>query len=189
MEQELTLTKENTKTALTIYTIGHSTRTIDEFAAILLANGVELLVDVRTIPKSRYNPQFNSDALENSLKAAGIGYVHAAGLGGLRHTKKDSVNHGWKNASFRGFADYMQTDEFEESLTTLIELAGKRKTAIMCAEAVPWKCHRSLIGDALTVRGITVMDIMSRTSVKPHTLTPWAEVNGTTITYPELKAN
>ena len=185
MEQELTITKENTKTALTIYTIGHSTRTIEEFAAILLANGVELLVDVRTIPKSRHNPQFNSDALETSLTASGIGYVHVAGLGGLRHTKKDSVNQGWENASFRGFADYMQTDEFEESLMTLIELAGKRKTAIMCAEAVPWKCHRSLIGDALFVRGISVLDIMSMTSVKPHTLTPWAEVRGTRVIYPK----
>jgi uncharacterized protein (DUF488 family) len=140
---------------------------------------------VRTIPRSRHNPQFNSDALENSLKASGIGYVHLAGLGGLRHTKKDSLNQGWENASFRGFADYMQTDEFEESLMTLVDLAGKRKTAIMCAEAVPWKCHRSLIGDALTVRGIAVMDIMSRTSIKPHTLTPWAEVRGTRVIYPK----
>lgn len=182
------MTEGNAKSALTIYTIGHSTRTIEEFAAILLANGVELLVDVRTIPKSRYNPQFNSDTLENSLMASGIGYVHMAGLGGLRHAKKDSMNQGWRNASFRGFADYMQTGEFEESLMTVIDLAGKRKTAIMCAEAVPWKCHRSLIADALTVRGIAVMDIMSRTSVKPHTITPWAEVNGTTITYPGPKA-
>jgi uncharacterized protein (DUF488 family) len=174
---------------LVIYTIGHSTRTIEEFVAILLANGVELLVDVRTIPKSRHNPQFNSDALAESLKSSGIDYVHMAALGGLRHAKKDSVNQGWKNASFRGFADYMQTDEFGEGLLKLIEIAEKRKTAIMCAEAVPWKCHRSLIGDALVVRGITVMDIMSRTSVKPHTITPWVEVKGTMITYPEPKAN
>jgi uncharacterized protein (DUF488 family) len=106
------------------------------------------------------------------------------GLGGLRHAKKDSINTAWKNASFRGFADYMQTGDFERSLTTLIETAGRRPTAIMCAEAVPWRCHRSLIADALLARGITVMDIIGMTSVKAHTMTPWAQVRGTMITYP-----
>ncbi len=171
------------ETALTIHTIGHSTHAIDEFLEMLRAHGIQQVVDVRTIPKSRHNPQFNSDALPESLKNSGIDYIHMPALGGLRHARKDSPNSGWKNASFRGFADYMQTAEFEEGLLKLIETAGKRKTAIMCAEAVPWRCHRSLIGDALVVRGVTVMDIMSRTAVKPHVITPWAEVKGTTITY------
>src|SRR5512147_1836942 len=158
-----------------IFTIGHSTRPVEEFIDILMAHGVQLVADVRTIPRSRHNPQFNSDALANSLKAYGIGYQHMPGLGGLRHAKKDSPNRGWENASFRGFADYMQTEEFEAGLRGLIESAKERKTVIMCAEAVPWRCHRSLLGDALLVRGIAVMDIMSRTAAKPHTLTPWAE--------------
>ncbi len=178
-----------TTTQVTIYTIGHSTHAIDEFIGMLTAHGIEQVVDIRTIPKSRHNPQFNADALPESLKIAGIDYVHMSALGGLRHARKDSLNQGWKNTSFRGFADYMQTPEFEEGLLKLLELAGKRKTAIMCAEAVPWRCHRSLIADALTVRGITVLDIMSRTSVKPHTLTPWAEVKGTTITYPKSQTD
>ncbi len=168
-----------------ILTIGHSTRPIEEFLDILKAHAIELVADVRTIPRSRHNPQFNGDMLEKSLKAVGIDYAHMAGLGGLRHARKDSKNQGWENASFRGFADYMRTEEFEESLLMLIEQAGKRKTVIMCAEAVPWRCHRSLIGDALLVRGIAVLDIMSRTSVKPHSLTPWAEVTGTNIVYPK----
>ena len=167
-----------------IYTIGHSTRPTEEFIEILTVHGIKCVADVRTIPRSRHNPQFNSDALETSLRASGIGYVHLAGLGGLRHAKKDSLNAGWENASFRGFADYMQTVEFEESLLKLIESAGNKKTAIMCAEAVPWRCHRSLIADALLVREITVLDIMSRTSLKPHSLTPWAEVRGTKVIYP-----
>ncbi len=172
-----------------VYTIGHSTHSIEEFIDMLTAHGIEQVVDVRTIPKSRHNPQFNTDALAESLKSSGIEYVHMPALGGLRRAKKDSPNQGWENASFRGFADYMQTAEFEEGLLKLIELAGKRKTAIMCAEAVPWRCHRSLIADALFVRGIAVMDIMSRTSVKPHTVTPWAEVTGTTITYPKSQGD
>ncbi len=174
---------------VTIYTIGHSTHALDGFLAMLGAHSIEQVIDVRTIPKSRHNPQFNSEALAESLKTAGIDYFHMPALGGLRHTKKDSLNAGWKNASFRGFADYMQTADFEEGLLKLMETAGKRKTAIMCAEAVPWRCHRSLIADALTVRGIAVMDIMSGTSVKPHTLTPWAEVQGTTITYPKSQTD
>ncbi len=173
----------------TVYTIGHSTHSIEEFIGMLAAHGIEQVVDVRTIPKSRHNPQFNSDAFPDSLKSARIEYVHLPTLGGLRHARKDSPNSGWENASFRGFADYMQTPEFEEGLLKLIELAGKRKTAIMCAEALPWRCHRSLIADALTVRGITVMDIMSRASAKPHSMTPWAEVKGTTITYPKSQTD
>ncbi len=173
----------------TVYTIGHSTHSIEEFIGMLAAHGIGQVVDVRTIPKSRHNPQYNSEVLSGSLKNADIDYIHMPALGGLRHAKKDSPNKGWENASFRGFADYMQTTEFEEGLLKLNELAGKRKTAIMCAEALPWRCHRSLIADALTVRGITVMDIMSRTSAKPHTMTPWAEVKGTTITYPKSQTD
>lgn len=174
----------NAPDTITIYTVGHSTRTIEEFLALLQAHAVELLTDVRTIPKSRHNPQFNSDALEKSLKEHGIAYLHMAGLGGLRHAKKDSPNAGWENASFRGFADYMQTEEFEKSLSALVEEAKQKQIAIMCAEAVPWRCHRSLIADALSVRGIRVKHIISRTSLKEHIVTPWANVTGSTIRYP-----
>lgn len=169
---------------ITIFTIGHSTRPIEEFISILKAFNVKLVVDVRTIPKSRFNPQYNSDVLTKSLKNNRIDYVHMAGLGGLRHTKKDSLNTAWKNVSFRGFADYMQTEDFKKSLTTLVENAEKQQTAVMCAEAVPWRCHRSLIGDALLVRGIKVVNIMSESTIREHNLTPWAKVNGKRIIYP-----
>jgi uncharacterized protein (DUF488 family) len=142
------------------------------------------VVDVRTVPRSRHNPQFNKTSLPNSLKKAGLGYVHLPGLGGLRHTQRDSVNIGWRNASFRGYADYMQTPEFEQSLEDLIQLANQERIVLMCAEAVPWRCHRSLIGDALLIRGIRTEDIMSATRCQVHTLTPFALVLGTTITYP-----
>jgi uncharacterized protein (DUF488 family) len=165
-------------------TIGHSTRSIDEFIGLLRAHAVSRVVDVRTIPRSRHNPQFNRDALADSLKAAGLGYVHLPELGGLRHAKTDSINAGWRNASFRGYADYMQTPEFEQSLEELIQLAKEEQIAIMCAEAVPWRCHRSLIADALLIRGIRVEDIMSVTRRQVHTLTPFAKVQGSTITYP-----
>jgi uncharacterized protein (DUF488 family) len=167
-----------------ILTIGHSTRTLDEFIALLKAHAVTLVVDVRTIPRSRHNPQFNEDSLPESLKNAGIGYVHMPGLGGLRHAKSDSLNTGWRNASFRGYADYMQTPEFEKQIEELIQLAKEHRIALMCAEAVPWRCHRSLIGDALTVRGIRTEDIMSLKLRRLHTLTPFAHVRGSTVTYP-----
>lgn len=179
------MAEEHAKAGMTIFTIGHSTHAIDEFADILKAQGIEFVIDVRTIPKSRHNPQYNRDTLAAALHGNAIGYEHLPGLGGLRHAKKDSINTAWKNASFRGYADYMQTEDFERSLNALIETAGKQPTAIMCAEAVPWRCHRSLIGDALLARGIEVMDIMSKTSAKAHTMTPWAHVMGTTITYSE----
>lgn len=168
-----------------VFTIGHSTHTIGEFLEMLKAHGIEQIVDVRTIPKSRHNPQYNSGTLSETLKRSGIAYVHLPKLGGLRHAKKDSINTAWENASFRGFADYMQTGEFEEGLRELLEIAKGRKTAIMCAEALPWRCHRSLIGDALLVRGVAVLDIMSRASVKPHAMTPWAEIEGTKVIYPK----
>ena len=179
---------QNIKTSLTIFTIGHSTRPVEEFIELLKAHGIGVVADVRTIPKSRHNPQYNSDVLAATLHGHGIGYKHMPGLGGLHHAKKNSINTAWENASFRGFADYMQTEDFDRGLNDLIETAEKKPTAIMCAEAVPWRCHRSLIADALLSRGIAVMDIMSKTPAKTHTMTPWAEVNGTTITYPEPKA-
>ena len=168
----------------TIFTIGHSTRTIEEFLSILKAHGIQRLVDVRSLPKSRRVPQFNDDALAASLRQQGIDYVHLKTLGGLRHAKKDSINTGWRNASFRGYADYMATNEFREGISRLLDLAREKRTAIMCAEAVPWRCHRSLVGDALLVRGVSVLDIMSAASARPHELTPLAKVSGVEISYP-----
>jgi hypothetical protein len=172
-----------------ILTVGHSTRTIEEFIALLAAHEVKQLVDVRTIPRSRHNPQFNSDQLAPSLSGAGIRYLHMGELGGLRHAQRDSINAAWRNLSFRGYADYMQTPEFEKALDELMRLAQKRRTAIMCAEAVPWRCHRSLIADALVARGVEVQEITSQTRVRPHTLTPWARVEQGRITYPAENAN
>ena len=168
----------------TVFTIGHSTRELADFIHLLQAHGVTQIADVRSVPRSRHNPQFNRDTLPDALQTAGIGYIHLPGLGGLRHTRADSPNLAWRNASFRGYADYMQTDAFAKNLEQLIELAKQEHIALMCAEAVPWRCHRSLIADALTVRGIPVEDIMSATHRQPHTLTPWARVDGSRITYP-----
>jgi len=175
---------EPSSAALTVLTIGHSTRSIEEFLSILAAHGVERLVDVRSIPKSRRVPQFNSDALAASLRAHGISYMHLQTLGGRRHAKRDSVNTGWRNASFRGYADYMATNEFRVGLERLLALAREKRTVIMCAEAVPWRCHRSLIGDALLIRGVHVEDTMSATSCREHLLTPFAKVDGLAISYP-----
>jgi uncharacterized protein (DUF488 family) len=168
----------------TIYTIGHSTHSIDEFIKILRAYDIEKVVDVRTVPKSRHNPQFNEDELRTALHNHRIGYHHEKDLGGLRHAKKDSINSAWENASFRGYADYMQSAEFALGLEKLIEMALKKTIVIMCAEAVPWRCHRSLIGDALLAHHIVVIDIFSATNHKLHTLTPWAHITGTKVTYP-----
>ena len=165
-------------------TIGHSTRTLQEFMGLLQAHGATCVVDVRTIPRSWHNPQFNMTSLPRSLKKAGFAYVHLPGLGGLRHAKRDSLNQGWRNASFRGFADYMQTPEFAQSLEELIRLANQDRIVLMCAEALPWRCHRSLIADALLVRCIRSEHIMSTTRRQVHTLTPFARVRGTAITYP-----
>jgi uncharacterized protein (DUF488 family) len=145
---------------------------------------VQRVVDVRTVPRSRHNPQFNREMLSATLHNRKIRYTHLSALGGLRHAGKDSRNTGWRNASFRGFADYMQTPEFEEGLQKLTSLARAEQVAVMCAEAVPWRCHRSLIADALTVRGIPVRHIMSQTRAEPHTLTPFAHVQGKRVTYP-----
>lgn len=165
-------------------TVGHSTRAIDDFIHLLRAHGVKRVVDVRTVPRSRRNPQFNRDVLSKRLHSARIHYRHLKALGGLRHARRDSQNLGWRNASFRGFADYMQTKEFREGLEALIELAKKEQTAIMCAEAVPWRCHRSLIADALFAKGICAEHIMSAKRRNPHRLTPFARIDGEQVTYP-----
>jgi uncharacterized protein (DUF488 family) len=170
--------------AMVIHTVGHSTRTLDEFVELLRTYGIERLVDVRTIPRSRHNPQFNMDTLAKSLRNRRIAYRHMSELGGLRHARADSRNTGWRNASFRGFADYMQTSEFADAVAKLVQLGAEKPTAIMCAETVPWRCHRSLIGDALVVRGIEVRDIISIKSAKPHVLTSMAKVEGLAISYP-----
>ena len=170
---------------LTVFTIGHSTRPIGEFLDLLRAQGIRQLLDIRTIPKSRRNPQFNTDALAASLAAAGVRYMHMKDLGGLRHPARDSINLGWRNESFRGYADYMQTPEFVAALDRALHLAEETSPAVfMCAEAVPWRCHRSLVADALIVRGIRVLEIVSAAQPKEHTLTPFARVRGLRITYP-----
>jgi uncharacterized protein (DUF488 family) len=172
------------KNPLTIFTIGHSTHPIDKFIDLLESNGVKQLIDIRTIPKSRRNPQFNSDALAASLHKAKIAYVHMKDLGGLRHPRKDSISTGWRNDSFRGYADYMQTQEFAAALARAIALAKKKPTALMCAEAVPWRCHRSLVSDALLARHIRVLEIIGPAKPKEHEFTSFARVHGTTVTYP-----
>lgn len=174
----------------TVFTIGHSTRPIEEFIALLRTNGVQQLVDVRTVPGSRHNPQFGAEALEQSLIEADLRYERMEDLGGLRHTpaKAESINGAWRNKSFRSYADYMQTKPFAQGIDALIALAKKRSVAIMCAEAVPWRCHRSLIADALLVRHLPVKDIMSATSTKPHTLTSFAAVDGQKVWYPPTSA-
>jgi uncharacterized protein (DUF488 family) len=174
-----------------LYTVGHSTRTVDDLAGLLRAADVRLLVDVRTIPRSRTNPQFNKDSLPAALAPHGIVYRHMPELGGLRKPRADSANTAWRNASFRGYADYMQTPEFEAALGTLIDAARDTPTAVMCAEAVPWRCHRSLISDALAARGVPVVHLTgsARTPrLSPHELTEWARVEGTKVTYPGLHA-
>lgn len=168
----------------TIHTIGHSTRPIEELIALLQANQITQLVDIRTVPRSRHNPQFEQEALAASLRDAGITYQHLKALGGLRPTRKESTNHGWRNQSFRNYADYMQTGEFREGIDALLAIAEQGRTAIMCAEAVPWRCHRSLVGDALLARGVEVLDIIAGPEPRPHKLTSFAVVNGQDVTYP-----
>ncbi|MFZ5955497.1 MAG: DUF488 family protein [Nanoarchaeota archaeon] len=168
----------------TIFTIGHSTRSIEEFIELLKEYKIEQVIDVRTIPKSRHNPQFNMEELSRKLESENIKYFHINELGGLRHSKKDSINLAWKNLSFRGFADYMQTDEFKIGLNELIKLSRNKISAIMCAESVPWRCHRSLISDALLIKGIDVIHILSRHNVIEHKMTPFAKIVENNIFYP-----
>jgi uncharacterized protein (DUF488 family) len=171
-----------------IFTLGHSTLPIERFIAVLQAYGIERVADIRTIPRSRHNPQFNDTALADSLRAQHLAYVHIKALGGLRHARKDSPNTGWRNGGFRGYADYMQTEEFQNALEALIQMSRGTRVAIMCAEAVPWRCHRSLVADALGVRGVPVIEILSDSSYRMHTLTPFARVDGVRITYPPDQA-
>jgi uncharacterized protein (DUF488 family) len=171
-----------------LYTVGHSTRSTEEFIALLRRYGVRRIADVRTVPRSRRNPQFNRDVLSETLAAAGIGYEHLPLLGGFRKPRPDSPNAGWRNKSFRGFADYMQTQDFQTGLEELLAAARRQPTAIMCAEAVPWRCHRSLIADALVVRGIAVQEIHDPDHAEPHRLSSFARVDGVHITYPEHEA-
>jgi uncharacterized protein (DUF488 family) len=170
-----------------VCTIGHSNRTIEEFIGLLKQNGIACVLDIRTVPKSRHNPQFGQDILPESLSAAGIGYRHLAGLGGLRRPHRDSPNAGWRNTSFRGYADYMQTDEFAQNVDAVAALARTTRCVLMCAEAVPWRCHRSLVADALLLRDIPVEHIIGPQKRRPHTLTPFARVEGGHITYPPGK--
>jgi len=169
---------------LVVLTIGHSTRTWKVFLELLRAHDVKRVMDVRSIPRSRHNPQFDQKTLSKKLRAARIGYVHLRKLGGLRRARRDSPNMGWRNASFRGYPDYMQTPGFDVGLERLMKLAKQKRSVIMCAEAVPWRCHRSLIGDALTVRGVRVEDIMSEKRSQVHSVTSFGRVRGNRITYP-----
>jgi uncharacterized protein (DUF488 family) len=170
--------------ATVVYTVGHSTRTLDEFIELLQAYAVALVVDVRTVPRSRHNPQFNKETLPTALKPFGIRYIHMPEIGGLRRPKPDSVNLAWKNSSFRGYADSMQTKEFTDNLLKIIALARENRLALMCAEALPWRCHRNLISDALVVRHVKVEHIISKDSTIDHELNEMAHVEGTKITYP-----
>jgi uncharacterized protein (DUF488 family) len=167
-----------------IFTLGHSTLPIERFMALLRTYGIDHIVDIRTMPRSRHNPQFNGAALANSLAAQRLEYVHFQALGGLRRARKNSPNTGWRNGGFRGYADYMQTEEFQNALEALIHISRQKRVAIMCAEAVPWRCHRSLVADALSVRGVPVIEILSESSYRMHELTPFARVEGVRITYP-----
>ncbi len=174
--------------AKTIFTIGHSTRTIQEFLDLLQAFGIQRVVDVRTIPRSEFNPQFNGNSLKKSLKKAGIEYFHLKELGGLRHSKKGSINTGWKNLSFRGYADYMATDDFKKGLKNLEKIAKSGKSVIMCAEAVPWRCHRSLVADALIKHKWKVKNIMQSKKIAiSHELTALLKMRKGEIIYPEVK--
>ena len=167
-----------------IHTVGHSTRSFDEFLRLLQGADINLLVDVRRYPASRRYPQFNRENLKQSLREHSVEYLHEADLGGRRSAEADSPNLFWRNASFRAYADYMSSAEFHAALDRLLQAAADRNVAVMCAEAVPWRCHRSLIADALLVRRVDVLEITSGVRARPHLLTPWARVTGTHITYP-----
>ncbi|MEX0792850.1 MAG: DUF488 domain-containing protein [Pirellulaceae bacterium] len=172
-----------------VFTVGHSTLPIERFIALLKVYGIEQLADIRTIPRSRHNPQFNDVELANSLAVARIEYVHLQALGGLRRPSEDSLNGGWRNKSFRGYADYMQTTAFQEAVEQLVQMSRKTRVAIMCAEAVPWRCHRSLVADALSTRGVPAVEVLSETNYRMHQLTSFARVEGTQITYPPDQAS
>ena len=169
---------------LTVFTIGHSTRPIEEFVHLLMAHRIQRLVDVRSMPRSRHNPHFAREHLSSALARSGIQYSHMSALGGRRRARRDSTNTGWRNLSFRGYADYMETRAFKDGLDRCVALARDERLALMCAEAVPWRCHRSLIADALLARGIEVSELVSVTRARPYSLTPWAHIDGGHVTYP-----
>jgi uncharacterized protein (DUF488 family) len=172
------------KPPTSVFTIGHSTRSQEDFIALLKTHGVKRLIDIRTIPRSRRHPQFSRDALASALRAAGISYLHLKKLGGLRRAKPNSKNRGWRNPNFRGYADYMQTADFKVGIERAEKLAKTKPTALMCAEAVPWRCHRSLVADALLVRQLNVEHIVSGARRQVHKLTSFAKAKGKQITYP-----
>jgi len=167
-----------------LFTVGHSTRSLDELVDLLRAHDVALLGDVRTVPASRRVPHFGRAVLAQELPERGVEYQHLPALGGLRRPRLDSPNTGWRNQAFRGFADHMATGEFRDALDRVVELGRDRHVALMCAEAVPWRCHRSLIADALTVRGLEVRHILGGGRTQPHALTPFARLQDGLLTYP-----
>ncbi|MCL5876481.1 MAG: DUF488 domain-containing protein [Candidatus Bathyarchaeota archaeon] len=169
---------------LTVFTIGHSTRTLEEFTELLQTYQITLLIDVRTAPHSRHNPQFNKEALPDHLKPLDVKYIHLPEIGGLRHPNRNSINLALENASFRGYADYMQTKEFSEALLKVMALARENRLTLMCAEALPWKCHRILLSDALVARHVRVLHIISKTDTITHQLNELAHVEGSKVTYP-----
>ena len=170
-----------------MWTIGHSTRALEEIVGLLRTHGVDTVVDVRTVPRSRRHPHFTKDALAASLPQAAIAYVHMPGLGGLRKARADSPNTGWRVEGFRGYADYMQTDEFARHLDALMALAKDTRLSLMCAEAEPWRCHRTLLADALVVRDVVVLHIVAGGAVARHIVTPWAQRDGVRLTYPPVQ--
>ncbi len=172
---------------VTIWTVGHSTRTWEAFLSLLQEGRIRLLADVRHFPTSARVPWTNRDALAAGLEAAGIGYAHLEGLGGYRKPRPDSRNLGWRNSGFRGYADHMESDEFSVALDRLLASAREQWTAIMCAEAVPWRCHRGLLSDALLARGVRVVHILGPGATQDHKLTPFAKVHGGRVTYPGAK--
>jgi uncharacterized protein (DUF488 family) len=178
------MAKSKSWQGMRIWTVGHSTRSFEELVSLLASFEIGVLADIRTVPRSRKNPQFNADALPASLAPHAIEYAHVPRLGGLRHARKDSHNTGWRNASFRGYADYLATPEFELGLAELRVLVDRGRVAMMCAEAVPWRCHRSLVSDVLTARGAEVAHIMTPSKANPHVLTSFASVDGERVTYP-----
>jgi uncharacterized protein (DUF488 family) len=171
---------------MTIYTIGHSTHAFDEFVALLNAHGVAQLADVRSIPRSRRHPHFSGERLSVALPPIGIAYCHMPQLGGMRKPRPDSTNTGWRHPGFRGYADYLATPAFEEGLAGLLTWARDRPTAVMCAEAVWWRCHRQLIGDALIARDVEVRHITSGVAAERHELTAFGRIEEGRVTYPGL---
>ncbi len=171
----------------TVWTIGHSTRTWEGFLALLREHAIRRLADVRHYPSSAHVPWTDRPVLETHLAEAGLAYVHLEDLGGYRKPEPDSRNAGWRNAGFRGYADYMATDAFRRALDRLLDLGREGRTAIMCAEAVPWRCHRGLLSDALLVRGVRVVHILAPGRTQDHVLTPFAKVHGGVVTYPAAR--